>query len=50
MPDVDARTKPASKRSKKDTSPRKKVLAKSGLGGRQYEQKARRPKKEAATA
>ena len=50
MPDVDARTKPATKRSKKDTSPRKKILAKSGLGGRQQELKEKKPKKEAMSS
>jgi hypothetical protein len=50
MPDIDARTKPAGKRSKKDTSPRKKALANSGLGARANAAKAKRPKKKAATA
>ncbi len=47
MPDIDARTKPAKKRSKKDSSPRKKTLAKSGLGARAYAEKERRPRKTA---
>lgn len=50
MPDIDARTKPAGKRSKKDTSPRKKPLAKSAYSERYYQQKKRRPKRGAVTA
>ena len=49
MPDVDERVKPARKRSKKDTSPRKKALAKSANSERYYARKNTKPKKTAAT-
>ncbi len=50
MPDIDAIKKPAKKRSKKDTSPRKKALAKSAHPETFYNRKAAKTKQKAATA